>query len=220
MVADDDYKAQLLAVEAKLAKDPDNEDLLMLKSDLIELIELSGAMEADEAAEEQQQQSTSSNYKSRRATHLHGAKSSSASYGGDDQTTHKNLVDSSKSKVTNDDDEDNTMSRRGANQKRQLSEAELLAKRREKNKKKKAKLREKVKEQLDTAESVKQSWQSFNNQKGLKGLTKKSIFASPCSSTGKVGVGTNGIADAAPAARMGGASSSSSCAPITQRRRY
>ena len=48
-------------------------------------------------------------------------------------------------------------------------------KKREKNRKKRAKMREK--DQL--AENEKESWQSFANQKGLKGLPKKSIFSSP-----------------------------------------
>lgn len=149
-----EYKAQLLIVEAKLAKDPDNEELLSLKDDLIEVIK--GLEEEEE--EEQTLPSSSKHLDSQ------------------DKSETNNLVDK--------------------NNKRPLSEAELLAKKKEKNRKKKAKLREKMKEQLDVAESEKQSWQSFANKKGLKGVNKKSIFASPCSVAGKVGVGTNGIADA------------------------
>lgn len=173
-----DYRAQLLAVEAKLAKDPTNEDLLQLKSDLEELIELSGSLEEEEQktiANDSNLQPQSSSASSSK-TGDHGQKMSAGA--------HYNLVTEQ-----NNDNKD-------SHNKRPLSEAELLARKREKNRKKKAKLREKIKEQLDTAESEKQTWQSFASKKGLKGITKKSIFASPCSVTGKVGVGTNGIADA------------------------
>lgn len=225
----DDYHAQLLAVEAKLAKDPGNEELLTLKSDLMEIIELSGSLEEDEEQERQlkksQQQTTS-----KRQQHM--TTSSQPSSSGSNYTKdkfRKSVTDDHSqssnqkclSQVDNSDlvasvDGDSTArSDTEQHQRRPLSEAELLAKRKEKNRKKKAKLREKIKEQLDTAESVKQSWQSFSNQRGLKGLNKRSIFASPCSLTGKVGVGTNGIADAPPP--KGGRSAASS-APVSKRR--
>lgn len=170
-----EYRAQLLAVEAKLSKDPDNEELLSLKADLTELIQ-----ELSDIEEEEQGQSTSSF----QPAGLHDKASSSRR--SDD---HKGRQ--------NDLDEDDTLV---DGSRRKLSEAEILARKKEKNKKKKAKLRERMKEQSDLAENEKKSWQSFANKKGLKGVTKKSIFASPCSVSGKVGVGTNGIADAPQAA--------------------
>lgn len=182
-----EYQAQLVAVEAKLAKDPENEELISLKNDLIELIELSSTIE-DETDQQQQQapsQSTSTTNKN------------SARYSTDSSRTQpsnqNNQYDTDKSATSSGQSPTSAGGKVG--QKRQISEADLLAKKKEKNKKKKAKLREKIKEQLDIAEGEKQSWQSFANRKGLKGLTKKSIFASPYSTTGKVGVGTNGIAD-------------------------
>lgn len=245
----DDYKAQLLAVEAKLSKDPENEELLTLKSDLIELIELSSDIAADEQLEQQKADNRNHNNRSKHPYHQQTNNNNSSSQqspstsSNHGRQTRLDLGDgyhkTRKNDCTKDGDDDHhdgsseytklscdtDTNTHGANtntnnnNKRQLSEAELLAKRREKNKKKREKLREKTKEQLDAAESVKQSWQSFANQKGLKGLTKKSIFASPHSVTGKVGVGTNGIADAPSA---GGASSaSSSAAPMTKhQRRY
>lgn len=156
-----EYKTQLLVVEAKLAKDPDNEELLSLKTDLIELIQ--GLEEEEEQEAAVKTDSTKS------------------------FTSNNNSNSRSSPSNSNNVDKNNS---------RALSEAELLSKKKEKNRKKKAKLREKMKEQSDVAESEKQSWQSFANKKGLKGVNKKSIFASPCSVTGKVGVGTNGIADA------------------------
>lgn len=167
-----DYKAQLLAVEAKLAKDPDNAELLSLKSDLIEMIELSETLDEEESLSKP----ASSNDTANNAGSRSGRAASSRS---DDHPEQQQQFNAAGNLV-----------------KRPPSEAELLARKKEKNRKKKAKLRERLKEQLDIAESEKQSWQSFANKKGLKGVTKKSIFASPASVTGKVGVGTNGIADA------------------------
>jgi survival-of-motor-neuron-related-splicing factor 30 len=210
----DEYRAQLLAVEAKLAKEPHNEELLALKSDLIELIEL-------EEEEEDKNKLSNTNDQTPSQSGLRGSSDKPAQRYNNRDSDGDQTIGCPDDKLVETDGGD---AKTGPNQRRQLSEAELLAKKKEKNKKKKAKSRERIKEQLDTAEKVKQTWQSFANQKGLKGLTKKSIFASPCSITGKVGVGTNGIADAPiSGARMGGASSSSaptSSAPITKRRRY
>lgn len=167
-----EYRAQLLAVEAKLAKDPDNEELLSLKSDLTELIQ--------ELSDLEEEQPTSSS----RATNIQDK--ASTSQRSDDSKGRQNAID-----------EDDTLV---DGSRRKLSEAEISARKKEKKKKKKVKLRERMREQSDIAESEKKSWQSFANKKGLKGVTKKSIFASPCSVTGKVGVGTNGIADAPSAA--------------------
>lgn len=154
-----DHKAQLLAVEAKLAKDPNNEDLLSLKEDLIELIELSSEFEQTEAT-------------------------TSAS-----TTTKTRTTEPAKPSTSVNETEPSTSPK-------EVETNVVSKKRKERHKKKKAKTREKV----DIAEAERQSWQSFASKKGLKGVTKKSIFASPCSITGKVGVGTNGIADAPSAA--------------------
>lgn len=175
----DDYEAQLLAVEAKLAKDPDNEVLIIAKANIQELIELSRDIQEDEE----------------KAKVCKLTKKSTEQYDYDRASSSKTIDSHEKSQTSNPVDKNN---------KHTLNESELLAKKKEKNRKKKAKLREKIKEQLDIAESEKQSWQSFANKKGLKGVTKKSIFASPCSTTGKVGVGTNGIADAPSVAGAGG----------------
>lgn len=169
-----EYKAQLLAVETRLAKDPENEELLSYKEDLIECIEL---------ASEEEEQTEASNKTP------------------EDTANKQSKSDQASSSKTNDSRESDNLADK--NNRRALTEAEILLKKKEKNRKKKAKMREKIKEQLDIAESEKQSWQSFANKRGLKGVTKKSIFASPCSVTGKVGVGTNGIADAPSAALTG-----------------
>lgn len=113
---------------------------------------------------------------------------SQSSYG----TTVKHSSDSNKlskaDRVSGSESDGNT-------KKDSISQEQIL-KRLEKLKKKKLKRKEKLREQHEIAEKEKQSWQSFANKKGLKGAVKKSIFASPHTVSGKVGVGTNGIADA------------------------
>lgn len=171
-----EYQAQLVAVEAKLAKDPDNEMLISLKNDLIELIELTDTIEDDKPDQANNKQNA---------------------------PTAQTATNSAQAAHTTNGINNTIITTTQAPRKSKLSEADLLAKKKEKQKKKKAKLREKIKEQLDIAEGDKQSWQSFANRKGLKGLNKKSIFASPYSTTGKVGVGTNGIADKTPTSVVG-----------------
>lgn len=218
----DDYTAQLLAVEAKLLKEPDNDELLALKADLLELIELSGSLEEDEqksdarGGDQKHHHMTATSYQP--STSSRQTTTGGESYTGQ-KTTSKAPRDSDNLVEQGEQQDKGGADNSTGTQKRVLTEAESLAKRKEKNRKKREKMREKVKEQLDAAESVKQSWQSFANQRGLKGLTKRSIFASPCSVTGKVGVGTNGIADAPSASRASSASSLSS-APITSKRKY
>jgi len=65
-----------------------------------------------------------------------------------------------------------------------------------KKKKKREQRMEKLKAKEEEQEKVKNSWQQFAQKassKHLKGATKKSIFASPDTVSGKVGVGTCGI---------------------------
>jgi len=71
-------------------------------------------------------------------------------------------------------------------------------KRREQRRKKLLKKQQRLKEIEEQREREKTNWQQFmkgpSKGKGrLKGVIKKSIFASPEASTGKVGIGTCGI---------------------------
>lgn len=157
-----------------MAKDPDNELFLEYKANLLEMIKLSSDIEEDEKK--------SSELKDCNKTVIDNHKK--------DPPTKQAAGSSRQPSVDN-----NNPAR-----KQTPTEADILARKRELNRKKKAKLREKIREQSEIAETEKQSWQSFANRKGLKGITKRSIFASPYSVTGKVGVGTNGIADAPSAA--------------------
>lgn len=185
------YKAQLLAVEAKLAKDPENEQLLSLKETLLEFISLSCELEENEDEEREKEKE--------KLAEEHQSSSSRS-----DKTVIDKSYDLKPSSDRDTNSHEPNLEDKNHGKKRSLTEVELMAKQRERNRKKKARLREKVREETEIAESEKQSWQSFANKKGLKGITKKSIFASPHSVTGKVGVGTNGIADAPSAAHTAG----------------
>ncbi|KAE8589338.1 hypothetical protein XENTR_v10017534 [Xenopus tropicalis] len=79
-----------------------------------------------------------------------------------------------------------------------MSKKEMIAAQREYKKKKALKKAQRIKELEQEREDQKVKWQQFNNKaysKNKKGQVKRSIFASPESVTGKVGVGTCGIAD-------------------------
>ncbi|XP_053731318.1 survival of motor neuron-related-splicing factor 30 [Synchiropus splendidus] len=78
------------------------------------------------------------------------------------------------------------------------SRKEQVAEQREYKKKKAQKKVQRMKELEQEREVQKSKWQQFNNKaysKNKKGQVKRSIFASPESVNGKVGVGTCGIAD-------------------------
>lgn len=170
----EDYRAQLLIVEARLAKDPTNDGLLTMKQGLLEIIELSSELEEENKANKQDKEAS---------------EVAEDAQAHDKQPVIKhddNNPESSTSKTPKSDNDT----------KDKAIDAQKIAKKKEMTRKKKAKSREKLKEKLELAEQEKQTWQSFAS-KGLKGMTKKSIFASPCGATGKVGVGTNGIADVA-----------------------
>jgi len=81
----------------------------------------------------------------------------------------------------------------GSKSKKSRAEQEKL---REIKRKKQARKKQKMKEVEEQREKDKNSWQDFfkgSKGKTVKGMSKKSIFASPESSSGKVGVGTCGI---------------------------
>ncbi|CAL4121466.1 unnamed protein product, partial [Meganyctiphanes norvegica] len=65
--------------------------------------------------------------------------------------------------------------------------------RREHAKKRKQKKHDKRKEIEEAHEADKAKWQAFSKKKKLKGVTKKSIFATPDAADGRVGIGTCGI---------------------------
>lgn len=73
---------------------------------------------------------------------------------------------------------------------------QLLQQQRDNLKKKQLKKQQRLKGLEEEREKEKHKWQQFNykaNNKHLKGAVKKSIFASPESVSGRVGVGTCGL---------------------------
>uniref|UniRef100_A0A8D2EPX8 Survival of motor neuron-related-splicing factor 30 n=1 Tax=Theropithecus gelada TaxID=9565 RepID=A0A8D2EPX8_THEGE len=79
-----------------------------------------------------------------------------------------------------------------------MSKKEMIAQQREYKTKKALKKAQRIQELEQEREDQKVKWQQFNNRaysKNKKGQVKRNIFASSESVTGKVGVGTCGIAD-------------------------
>ncbi|XP_023571269.1 survival of motor neuron-related-splicing factor 30 [Octodon degus] len=151
------YKAQLQQVEAALSGNGENEDLLKLKKDLQEVIELTKDL------------------------------LSTQPYGNAEVTPLLNLKPVEEGRKAKEDSGSKPMSKK-----------EMIAQQREYKKKKALKKAQRIKELEQEREDQKVKWQQFNNRaysKNKKGQVKRSIFASPESVTGKVGVGTCGIAD-------------------------
>ncbi|OBS72657.1 hypothetical protein A6R68_12768 [Neotoma lepida] len=153
------YKAQLQQVEAALSGNGENEDLLKLKKDLQEVIELTKDLLSTQPSE---------------------TLTSSDSFAST-QPTHSWKVGDRCMAIWSED-----------------GQKEMIAQQREYKKKKALKKAQRIKELEQEREDQKVKWQQFNNRaysKNKKGQVKRSIFASPESVTGKVGVGTCGIAD-------------------------
>ncbi|KAK5854142.1 hypothetical protein PBY51_015238 [Eleginops maclovinus] len=205
------YKAQLQQVEVALSTDEENEDLLKLQKDLQEVIDLTTDLLSSQPAE-----SASTTNSSETVPVKHGWKVGDsclavwnqdgqiyeaeieeidrengtaavtfAGYGNAEVIPLQNLKPSEEGKRTDDDG-------------KPKSKKEQIAEQREYKKKKAQKKVLRMKELEQEREEQKSKWQQFNNKaysKNKKGQVKRSIFASPESVNGKVGVGTCGIAD-------------------------
>ncbi|KAJ3610212.1 hypothetical protein NHX12_022306 [Muraenolepis orangiensis] len=205
------YKAQLQQVEAALSTDQDNEDLLKLQKDLQEVIELTKDLLAAQPTD-----STSSSNSTDAAPPKHNWKVGDGcmavwsqdgqvydaeieeidkdngtaaitfiSYGNAEVIPLQLLKPLEEGKLRDDDG-------------KPKSRKEQIAEQREYKKKKAQKKVLRMKELEQEREDQKSKWQQFNNKaysKNKKGQVKRSIFASPESVDGKVGVGTCGIAD-------------------------
>ncbi|XP_052009295.1 survival of motor neuron-related-splicing factor 30 [Xyrauchen texanus] len=205
------YKAQLQQVEAALSTDPENEDLLKLQKDLQEVIELTKDLLTSQPVE-----GVASEKSSEAAVPTHNWRVGDrcmAAWNQDGQVYEAEIeeIDGENGtaaitfsgygnaevvplhalKATEEGgsrDEDG----------KPKSKKELLAEQREYKKKKAQKKVLRMKELEQEREDQKSKWQQFNNKaysKNKKGQVKRSIFASPESVNGKVGVGTCGIAD-------------------------
>ncbi|XP_044130722.1 survival of motor neuron-related-splicing factor 30 isoform X3 [Bufo gargarizans] len=209
------YKAQLLQVETALSANGENEDLLKLKKDLQEVIELtkdllsSQPSEAPENADDLTSTSGSLSWKvgdrcmsvwtedgqwyEAEIEEIDEENGTAAitflGYGNAEVTSLLNLKQLEEGRKAKEDSGSLPMSKK-----------EMIAQQREYKKKKALKKAQRIKELEQEREDQKDKWQQFNNKaysKNKKGQVKvkRSIFASPESVTGKVGVGTCGIAD-------------------------
>uniref|UniRef100_A0A7N9IEZ7 Survival of motor neuron-related-splicing factor 30 n=1 Tax=Macaca fascicularis TaxID=9541 RepID=A0A7N9IEZ7_MACFA len=207
------YKAQLQQIEAALSGNGENEDLLKLKKDLQEVIELTKDLLSTQPSETL---ASSDSFASTQPTHSwkvgdkcmaiwsedgqcyeaeieeideeNGtAAITFAGYGNAEVTPLLNLKPVEEGRKAKEDSGNKPMSKK-----------EMIAQQREYKKKKALKKAQRIKELEQEREDQKVKWQQFNNRaysKNKKGQVKRSIFASPESVTGKVGVGTCGIAD-------------------------
>ncbi|KAG5830906.1 survival of motor neuron-related-splicing factor 30 [Anguilla rostrata] len=206
------YKAQLQQVEAALSSDADNEDLLKLQKDLLEVIELTNDLLSSQPSAAPASADSSAAPPPSHAWkvgnrcmavwnedgQLYEAEIEEIDeengtgaitfmgYGNAEVMPLANLKPVEEGKRS---DEDGSKSK---------SRKEQIAEQREYKKKKAQKKVQRMKELEQEREDQKSKWQQFNNKaysKNKKGQVKRSIFASPESVNGKVGVGTCGIAD-------------------------
>ncbi|XP_031562398.1 survival of motor neuron-related-splicing factor 30-like [Actinia tenebrosa] len=221
------YRAQLSQVEAALTTDPENEELLKLKNDLEEVINLTLDLLKVNEKGPPKELAPSTTWKV--GDRCEAVWSKDGNYYpavidliSDDCTTCTVTFDYGNTEIVklnsvranntqaaagqkrsnpNDDDDDDASS--GSNKKISRKEKDQL---REQKRKKMAKKQQRLKELGEQREQEKNRWLDFfNNSKGgassskqpknLKGVSKKSIFASPETLTGRVGVGTCGIGD-------------------------
>lgn len=207
------YKAQLQQVEVALSTDPDNEDLLKLQKDLQEVIDLTKDLLTSQPAETVAKTSGSDTIPVKHGWKVGDrclamwsqdgqiyeaeieeidrdngtAAVTFTGYGNAEVIPLQNLKAVEEGKLLEEDGSVKPKSRK-----------EQIAEQREYKKKKAQKKVQRMKELEQEREEQKSKWQQFNNKaysKNKKGQVKRSIFASPESVNGKVGVGTCGIAD-------------------------
>lgn len=207
------YKAQLQQVEAALSANGENDDLLKLKKDLQEVIELTKDLLSTQPSENL---ASSDHSTTDLPAHFWQVGDRCMSVWSEDGQWYE-------AEIEEIDEENGTAAitfsgygnaevipllnlkpvEEGRKAKEEsgnkpMSKKEMIAQQREYKKKKALKKAQRMKELEQEREVQKSKWQQFNNKaysKNKKGQVKRSIFASPESVTGKVGVGTCGIAD-------------------------
>lgn len=219
------YKMQLTQVEAALTLDSDNEELKKLKQDLEEVIQLTkdligvesskptgkpktktGKTE-EEIAEETAQPSAGPRHMWKVGDQCYAIWSGDGKYHKGfleeilpesatvavrfNEFEHPDVCQLSQLKLIVEGD------KLGANLSR-AQKRELMIKQREYRKKKNQKKKMRAKEKEAESEISKHKWKEFNKKishRSMKGVVKKSIFASPEGLAGRVGIGTCGTAD-------------------------
>ncbi|KAL6478476.1 hypothetical protein MHYP_G00143110 [Metynnis hypsauchen] len=206
------YRAQLQQVEAALSTDPNNEDLLKLQKDLQEVIELTKDLLTSQPAEGVADAESSDAAPPKSSWDVGDRcmavwsqdgqlyEADIEEIDGENGTAAVTFLGYGNAEVVplhmlRPAEQGKTSKEEAAKPK---SKKKLLAEQREYKKKKAQKKVQRLKELEQEREDQKSKWQQFNNKaysKNKKGQVKRSIFASPESVNGKVGVGTCGIAD-------------------------
>ncbi|CAG4964990.1 unnamed protein product [Colias eurytheme] len=219
-MADDlrNYKLQLQQVEAALLTDPDNEELLKLKADLEEVIELTQDLIKTQEGETNVSVHSSSNNDDVTASLLAAESGDAAAvqkWHVGDKCLAKWKSDGMFYEATIEEIGENSLKVKfngyttlepvsmldvkslGSGVKRPLSGDEGKQGKgynREYLKKKKQKKQQRFKQIEEERESEKNKWLSFHTKASKKpGIRSKSIFASPDNLEGRVGIGTCGI---------------------------
>ncbi|CAN9499710.1 unnamed protein product [Ophioblennius macclurei] len=207
------YKAQLAQVEVALSTDQENEDLLKLQKDLQEVIDLTKDLLSSQPAESTSTAAPAAEPVPQKQGWSVGDRCM-ALWSQDGQVYEAEIEEIDRENGTaavtfsgygnaeviplqklKEVEEGHFLDDGSAKRK---SKKEQIAEQREYKKKKAQKKVQRMKELEQEREEQKSKWQQFNNKaysKNKKGQVKRSIFASPESVNGKVGVGTCGIAD-------------------------
>jgi len=219
------YKLQLQQVEAALTTDPDNDELIQLKADLQQVIDLTSQLTEPDTQQLDQNEQEETYAESKTSAYESEPEKKSSRWGEKDPVLpvkpwqvgercqalydgayhHCKIIEIDGTKVTVTFD--GYSSREPAvlgelklptsgptTQHAKSSKRELEQKRKEYLKEKKKKKQERMKDLVEVKEKEKKQWQTFANKAfGKKGFVKKSIFKTPESSDGKVGVGTCGV---------------------------
>jgi len=209
----DEYQSQLEQVDLALQRDPNNEELIKLKEDLVEVISLTKDLLNEERANSKFG-SSEIDWKSTDkcmaiwridgryypatldqvledgtcTVIFDGYKTSEVTQVGLLKPHNKNA-----SSINNDV---NSLSKMSAatGKKSSFTKKELESRIREAKKKKKEKYAAKIKEMDDVSEKDKNRWKNFNSKlqsKTWKGVVKKNKFDIPVDHENKIGVGTN-----------------------------
>lgn len=211
------YKLQLQQVEAALTTDPSNEELLKLKIDLEEVIELT-----HDLIKSQQQEKRQANGMDAKDPILLAVLANKWKVGDQcmapwsedgkyyeatiDAISEDGVVNITFNEYKNTDvtmlSQLKSVAKRPASdwadQKSKKMQAAAVAgsdpnKQREYLKKKKQRKLQRFKELEEEREMEKNKWLAFTNKSSKKGVIKKSIFATPENVNGRVGIGTCGV---------------------------
>lgn len=211
-----EYQIQLEQVEIALRSDPDNEELARLKTDLLEVIEMTKELIAEETSEEDkkpQVPKTNIDWKPGKKCMALWRADGKYYPGTLDQVLEdgtctvifedkfnseisqvSQLLAYDPNAVTAKKGKAKTMMVNTAGGKKPITKKELEVKLREMKKKKKEKFEAKIKAQVAVSEKQKNNWQSFNNKlsgRTWKGVVKKNKFVVPENHESRIGVGIN-----------------------------